>query len=253
MANKICALCGGAAGVLLLASGALANISDPFIVVTATNASGSGTFSVPLIDTTPGPNGSVSYSLAAPFDIMDGLNVIGTITQLTSSVLPLAGGLPNSINLSFTFLAGTSDTRFVVDTALLCIDPIFDEAARATAGFSITDSNGNGVTSTGNYAGGAHYTARYNGVAPGGTTFANLIAGPVSAGAGDTTTVSDRSPLAGFTPLGADVDDMSAQWDFTLTPGDQIGVTSSYFLVPSPGALSIMGLAGFGFIRRSRR
>jgi hypothetical protein len=182
---------------------------------------------------------------------MDGPNVIATVTQLNSTVRPIFGTQPHTITLSFTFLSGTSATRFEVDSTLMTFDnDLLDEAARATAGISITDSGTDGVSSTGNLPGGTHYNSRYNGQP--GTTFANLLTGPFSAGSGQTAIADDRSPGSGFSPLG-NVDDMSARWDFTLSASDQVGVTSSFFIIPTPGALALMGLAGLAMSRRSRR
>lgn len=252
MATKLSALYVAGAGALSISAAASASITDPYIFIRATNGSGMGTLSIPVADVTPGPNGSFSFSLLAPVDIMDGANVIATVTQLNSTVRPIFGGQPHTITLSFTFLSGSSATRFEVDSTLMSFDdPILDEAARATAGITITDSDNDGVSSNGNLPGGTHYTARYNGQP--GTTFANLLTGPYTAGNGGTMTATDRSPDMGFTPIGGNVDNMSARWDFTLSAGDQVGVTSSYFIIPAPGALVLVGLAGLSVARRARR
>jgi hypothetical protein len=252
MANKLCALCVAGAGALSGAAAANANLTDPFILVRASNSMGSGMLSIPLKDTMPGGGGSTTFSLSEPFDIMDGPDLIATITQLNSTVRPFMGMQPNSITLSFTFFAGGADTRFEVLSTIFTFDPLDDVAARATAGITVTDSGSDGVTATGNLAGGAHYSARYNGDP--GSTFADLLVGPVSAGSGQTNTADDRSPPgSGFTPIAGGADDMSARWDFTLTAGDQVGVTSFYGIVPAPGAVVLLGVGGLFLGRRNRR
>jgi hypothetical protein len=251
MTTKLSALYVAGAGALSISAMASASITDPYIFVRATNGSGTGTLSIPVADATPGPNGSFSFSLLAPVDIMDGPNVVATVTQLNSTVRPIFGNQPHTITLSFTFLSGSSATRFEVDSTLMTFDdPLLTTAARATAGLTITDSGSDGVSSTGNAPGGTHYTARYNGQP--GTTFANLLTGPFTAGSGQTAIADDRSPGVGFTPVDGIVS-MSSRWDFTLSADDQVGVTSSFFVIPTPGALALIGLAGLTMSRRTRR
>ena len=245
MSQKLCALFAAAAGTLALGAAASAQLSDPYLLVRATNAGGTGTFMVPLANTSPGPNGSTTFSLGAPEDIFDGPNLIATVTQLTSTVRPMNGTQPNTISLSFTFYAGSTDTTFEVLSTIFTFDPIENTAARATAGITITDSDGNGATSMGTIDG-AHYSARY-----GANTFADLLNDTVTAGMGGSNTDDDRSPTTGFTPI-AGATDMTAVWGFTLSANDQVGVTSSYFIVPAPGALALLGLGGLTMARRRR-
>lgn len=39
---------------------------------------------------------------------------------------------------------------------------------------------------------------------------------------------------------------------FTLTPGDNAGMTSTFILIPAPGAAGLLGLAGLAVLRRRR-
>lgn len=245
MSNNLRALCVAAVGALSMGTAASAQLSAPFLFVRATNASGTGTFTVPLGNA--GPNGSTTFSLGAPEDILSGPNVVATLTQLTSTVRPLNGAQPNTISLSFTFLAGSSDTTFEVLSTIFTFDPLENESARATAGVTLTDSNGNGATTTGTLGNGAHYRASYDS-----SVFADLLVGPVVAAAGQTNTADDRNPVNGFSLLGGNADSMTAQWGFTLSANDQIGVTSSFFLIPAPGAAALLGLAGLTMARRRR-
>lgn len=227
-------------------------ISDPFIRVTASNASGMGSFDVPLADVTINPNGSAVWVLPAPVDIMSGPTVIARLTQMTGFVRPIMGGLPNLISLGFTFRAGDSDTTFTVDSPLYGLDPIENEAARTSAGVTVTDQNGDGVTLTGASADGFAFRTAYNGVSPGGTEFAEIIAG-VAAGPGGSNTVNMADPGGGLYTAIGNVDDMSSRWNFVLSATDQVGATSVWEVIPSPGAVSLLALGGLVAARRRNR
>jgi hypothetical protein len=251
--QKVIALA-AAAGLATLATGssALATITGPFIEVTATNASGSGTFSVPLGDVTMNPDGSAIFTLPAPVQIMSGPTVIAEITQMTSFVRPASGSLPNLISVGFAFFAGSSTTTFTVDSTLFCIDPIMNEAGRTSSGFTLTDMDGNGGTFAGQHAGGGSFNTYYNGDPPGGTVFASVLPG-TSVGAFGTQTMNAGVPGGGlYLPL-PDIADMSSRWSFTLTANDQIGATSVWEIIPAPGTFALIGLAGLTAARRSRR
>lgn len=239
--------------VALASSSSMATFSDPFVTVTATNASGTGTFTVPLIDVTINPNGSAMWILPAPVNVMSGPTVIATITQMTSFVRPQLGGLPNLISLGFTMRAGTSDTTIVVDSTLFGINPIIDEAGRTSGGITITDQNGNGAAFTGNNPGGGAFNPYYNGATPGtGTAFTSVLLAD-AVGPGGTHTMNMAVPGGGvYTPL-PNVDSMSSRWNFVLTAADQVGVTSVWEIIPAPGSVSLLAFGGLVMARRSRR
>jgi hypothetical protein len=241
-----------AIAVVALASGASAGvISDPFITVTATNASGSQTLTVPLSDTTPGPNGMVLYFLPSPVTFANG----ATISGLGSIIRPQGAVLPNLISLNITVVAGASNTTWQVNSALFALVPNIFDAARASAGVSLTDTGGEvGAQFTGAAPGGGSFYTAYNGQAPGGSQFASLLAGPVATALPGGSASGDQQsaghPL--YIPIGLAAN-MSSEWRFVLTAGDTAGVTSAYEIIPAPGAISLLALAGLVAVRRSRK
>jgi len=253
--SKKALVCAAMAGcVATTSSSSMATFSDPFIRVTATNASGTGSFLVPLADVTINPmTGSGMYILPAPVNVMNGPTIIATITQMTSFVRPQAGNLPNLISLGFTMRAGSSDTTLVIDSTLFGINPIIDEAGRTSGGITITDQNNNGAAFTGNNVGGGAFNPYYNGATPGtGIAFTSVLLAD-SVGPGGSHTMNMAVPGGGlYTPL-PDVTSMSSRWSFVLTAADQVGVTSVWEVIPSPGSISLLAFGGLAMTRRSRR
>lgn len=237
---------------LAFAAGASAGVvSDPFIRITATNGSGVSTFNVPLAAADPS-GGMWSYTLPSPVTLSNG----AVITQMNSFVRPQAGSLANLISLNITVVAGTTDTSFVVNSALLELVPNVFDAARATAGVSVTDGGGEaGVRFTGGGPLGSGFFASHDGEAPGGTAFATFFTVPVGTavlgGSANATQQSAGYPT--YISLGGSAADMSSMWNFVLTGSDQAAVTSAYFIIPSPGAICLLGLAGLVAARRARK
>jgi len=256
ISSKRVLVCATMAGCVAIASSStMATFSDPFIRVTATNASGTGTFEVPLADVTINPmTGTGMYILPMSVNVMMGPTVIATITQMTSFVRPATGSLPNLISLGFTMRAGTSDTTLLIDSTLFGINDIpSGEAGRTSGGITITDQNNNGAAFTGANTGGGAFNPYYNGLTPGtGTAFTSVLLAD-SVGPGGTHTMNMAVPGGGaYTPL-PDVTTMSSRWNFVLTAGDQVGVTSVWEVIPSPGSISLLAFGGLAMARRSRR
>jgi len=141
------------------------------------------------------------------------------------------------IGLIFSVQAGAATTTFTITSALLSFAPLVAEG-RATAGFSLTDFDGDGATLTGigdpqGTQGG--YLAQYNGFAGtlSGTTFAELIPS-MSATAYATTTGSDAVPQVGFNSIAAPTFDMSVMISFNLSPNDLASGTSVFVLQQRP-------------------
>jgi hypothetical protein len=126
-----------------------------------------------------------------------------------------------TITVAFAVQAGAVPTTFVITSGVLSFPP-FNAEGRATVGMSVSDTDGDGATLTGNHSGGGSYLAQYNGI----STFTELITGIV-AGAYSSSTASADFPPVGFAPMGS-LSDMSVVIDFDLTANDQASGTSTY-------------------------
>ncbi|MBU0616913.1 MAG: PEP-CTERM sorting domain-containing protein, partial [Planctomycetes bacterium] len=122
----------------------------------------------------------------------------------------------------------------------------------ASASFTLTDFDAGSATLTGIGDTGGGYLAQYNGWAgdpfggPQGTTFAEGIFA-MSAGFLETVTEDFVHPE---TAIGETVNDMSSLVSFTLSAQDLASGTSSYVIVPEPGALTLLALGAVALLRR---
>lgn len=235
------------------ASLAHAGYSDPAIIFTATNLTGTGTISINLAAGAALPGGGWQWSLAGPpVAITNGGGaLIGMITSGTVTMQD-SGGL---VATSFAVTAGNSATNFQISSGEVFLPVKFNPQGRASSGLTVTDNTGNGASVTGNRPGGTAFSAHYNGLAPAGTAFSNLIAGPLSEpNAFGSESTSQSFPVAPgvFAPIVANVTSISSLWDFTVTANDQASGTSVFVLVPAPASLALMGMGGLITGRRRR-
>jgi hypothetical protein len=235
--------------VLAAAMSASASFSNPAVIITATNQSGSGSMLVQLNEGVLA-NDTWTWSLAHDYVIRsDAGTVIGTVRRLDAFL-----DSDPQANVTFGVMAGTSDTTFTLSSGLVSFAPITNARGRASASISLTDLNGNGATLTGLGSGGSRYRANYNGAVPGGTAFTNLLTGTETAGSFASATFNDSTPGGpGFIPIAGTVTDMSAQYNFTLSANDSASGTSVFVIVPSAGTAGLLAMAGLVAFRRVRR
>lgn len=172
------------------------------------------------------------------------------------------------VNVQFSVVAGTTTTNFVITPTmgypaelndLVSFPTMAHATAQASAGISVTDRNGDGATATGGF-GNFFYKALYNNAA-GPYTYADLLAGGVNgaigtihADAGGSKTQWDETAWMNI----YNVSDISAQFAFSLTPGDSAAGTSTFKVLaaPEPGSVVAM-LTGFvglaSFVNRRKR
>jgi MYXO-CTERM domain-containing protein len=234
------------AGVVVLAGAAAAwaDIGDPVVVFEASGSMGSGSFSVSLDD--GAWNGdSWSWMATDPIEIRtDSGDLIVTVTEGSAYIEE-----DPVVALGFAVIAGDFDTLFTISSSTVSFPTIFGATGRATAGVTLTESNGDSATLTGMQPGGTLFSANYNGA----NNFASLLSGPfVEGDAFGSESATDEFPNGGAFALVGDVSDISVQWSFELTAGDQASGTSAFVVVPSPAGLSLLTLGALGVARRRR-
>jgi uncharacterized protein (TIGR03382 family) len=217
--------------------------------VTATNQFGTGTMVIHLDDGVL-TGDTWTWTMNGPRTVRDSVgNAIATIRMMDCFL----GGDPQA-NVRFDVEAGNATTAFTISSGLVSFAPIPNAVGRASASITLTDLNGDGATLTGQEPGGRAYRASYNGLAPGGSTFATLIAGPNTTGVFSSSTFSESNPAGpGFVAVGATVEDMSARYNFTLSANDSASGTSVFVITPAPASAGLLGLAGLASLRRRRR
>lgn len=218
-------------------------IGQNFITVTATNASGTGSWSVPIPDGWKFPeDGTFDWELANPVQIRNATNT-ATVATIDSMSMNLVED--PQVLLNFATTAGPFATNFTFTSPLLAFAPIVNPDAFATAGLTVTDNADDGATLTGLFPGSKAYRAIYNT----NIDWAYLVS-PVVAAAEGTALGTERQPLVGRTTIAAAVSNISSEFSFTLTANDSASGTSRFDIIPEPGSLTMIAMSGLLLFRR---
>ena len=230
--------------VALVGSAAVtqAGIIGDALVITASNSRGTSSFTVPA------PAGGWSnwtWNNGSRITMTDNLG--RPIASLENLQLNFVSSPVVSVN--FTAVAGNVDTAFTFASGLLSFaaTPFTNPLATASAGISVTDRNGNGASLVGNYDGLAH-RADSNGLVPGGNPFALFI--PSFNVASPFGTEVRSGSQVGVIP--GVVTSISSEFSFVLSANDSVAGTSVFQIVPTPGSLAMLGVAGLAIGRRRR-
>jgi uncharacterized protein (TIGR03382 family) len=226
------------------AAQALAGMNGPPLQISAIGSSGEVLGSLTVQQSWGSwNNGQWSWQATQPMPILSSTGqTLGTLAACSLSYVndPV-------VNLNFTITAGSSGNHFIFTSAQLLFPTINPATGDASGGYSLTDSDHvGGATATGNFPGGTLFRPFYNGF-PGGTTFADIVSGIAAPLNGTNSTSANVSPTA----IGA-VTDISAQWDFNLSANDTLSASSTFEVVPAPGAGALLALGGLAALRRRR-
>jgi len=261
-------------GVLLAAfaftaSPALAGLPTNAITISATNENGWGSFTVDLSNPAfqGGLDGLGNYDwnlenwLAAngldKIEIKDSEGDV--IAELTSLAIQYIADPVISTN--FAVQAIGADTRFTISSGPLSFPTISaaDAIGRASASMTVTDFfipggiGASGVTLVGEQAGGGIVSATYNGAIGVGPVFAEMLTPGMFAPApgGSDAQAVDVPGGGAFTSIGAAVSDISVGFDFTLSAWDLASGNATFEVIPTPGAVILLG-GGLVAARRRR-
>jgi hypothetical protein len=153
-------------------------------------------------------------------------------------------------NISLTNNSAVAQT-FIVSVALPIPAFAYDRAIFSSVGITATDSNGNGALSVSSLA-------LYEGQVNGGTVLSLLD--PLSltqadcsfpGGPGCTATTSEGIASLLLPPGSATLIGIKLQ--FTLSPGDSVGITSRFEIIPEPTTLLLFGAGMVGLALSRRR
>ena len=204
-----------------------------------------GLYGLPVVETYDPATHSWGYVLTAP--------VVGDDWTINSWVSAYDTDPFVTNNISLTNNSGVAQT-FIISAALPIAAFNYDKAVFSSVGVTATDSNGNGslsVTSPALFEGfvNAPAVTLLSLLDPVSLTQANCSPFPNTNGCSATTSdgiVLQALPAGVATLIGIKL-------QFTLSPGDSIGITSRFEIVPEPTTLLLVGAGLIGLAVTRRR
>ena len=237
-----------------------AAISDPAVLITATNANGTATLSIPMSAFTYYPEfGEWDYTQVGITDMFTpGHQYVARVEALSAFLIddPTIGP---SITLQYTVIAGTSLTNFTIDAETVSFNPIPASLAAANMSdtLNLTDLNGNAYawcSALDNYA----YKTYYGQAGSPNEFFFHGSDAPGPLGFGTTSqggvigTYTNWPETPGeYENLGVSVDRIRTQAGFSLTQQDKLQVQTGFGLnfIPEPST-ALAAVCGLLLLRR---
>jgi hypothetical protein len=210
-------------------------VGDAF-VVTATNTSGVDSFVVPASSLTwTGDSWIFNTPEGWSASLTNGVTLTDISTEYVEDPM---------IFFNFGISTGGVATTFTVSSAVLTFPSLLNANAYASSGFTLTDNGGEGSGIVGNF-GGDSYSAVYNGSSVYDTQLTSF-----SFASAFQTQTQNQNTVAGVIP--GFVSSMQASWNFTVAANDSVGATSTWVIIPTPGALALIGMGTLMVSRRRR-
>ncbi|MBU0616910.1 MAG: hypothetical protein KKI02_04265 [Planctomycetes bacterium] len=231
-----------------------AGLSDTVFSIQASNESGMATFDASFDEGSWDPvTQAYAWMLDSPVDLLDGGALVATLESASLSVELLPSP---QIVLDFGVVSGTTDTAYLVDSALVDFNTIPADLAggRFTAGATVYDSGaGDGMWFyEPSLDGTGVFKSYYNNVGEQDPSLFSHLLALVGSYSGGMASGSQSYPNSGFLPIDADISDIRVHADFILTSNDRAVASSSFVLVPEPVGLTLLALAGVLLARHRR-
>ena len=253
-------MCAAATAILLTVPLASASVSDPALIITASNAAGTATLPIPLAAFNYDPFYSEYSSSSGQVNLYSpSSQYVARLKDLTAFMVddPLMGV---SIILQYTLIAGATDTNFTVDAGPVSFAPI--PAALAAASMSdtivLTDLNYNRdawLSALNNHAYHTYYgqAGSPNEYFFHGSDSVGSFGGTIEGGVYN---AYDNWPLipGTYENLGIAVDRIRTATAFSLTYMDQAKIQSTFMLniVPEPATAGFVALGVLLLLHRRR-
>jgi hypothetical protein len=234
------------AGAMGLAA-SVASSAVTALTIAADSTLGSGVFEVTTDDGTTLPDGTFIWSLDSPMDIVDSGTGETIARLLFGSIMMSTAG---TVSHSFVLQSAGVDTNFSLGSGLVNTGLLLNPEGRTSAGVTLTDTDGNGASLTGNMNGGMMFEAFYDD----GAVFSNLLGGFGFGTAFGSQAIDGEFPGGdgNFAAFAGPVNEIGIAWDFTLSANDSAGGTSVFAVIPAP-ATGLGFLVGAGLFSSRRR
>jgi hypothetical protein len=167
--------------------------------------------------------------------------VFGELQHGTAVVVQPSVGTRSDpqVHLNFVTVGGTTDTEFTVTSSLLNFAAMANPVGQSDVGINLTDRDGDGATLWAASGNNGVSFSHYNGLAPAGDVFSELLTSSVVV-SNAYGSASGDDDTGGYLPINDTVSSMSAQIHFMVTAHDLASGSSTFLIVPEPASLVLL-------------
>jgi len=197
----------------------------------------------------PAAGSVINWNLTDPVEIFSndpGKTPLGTVSDLSAYL-----DADPVVSIGFAITAPATSVSYTITSAVVGFAPLVNPAAIASAGITVTDSDGDGAVASPLFAGGTRFFQATSNAG----VYAGLIAGPLTAAPYASAAASDALPASGYGSVAGTVTSIQTAFSFNITPNDQVSGTGVFHVVPEPGGLAALatGLSGMAALLLRRR